>query len=366
VTPAISGDAVAHELRRRIAADGRVTIAAFMELALGGYYADRDPLGARGDFITAPEVSQMFGEMIGLWCVDLWSRSGKPNPFILAELGPGRGTLMADALRAARVAPDFLTAAEIHLVEINATLIAAQKAALPSCFKPQWHKGFDTLPPGPMLLIANEFWDALPIHQFVMTGSGWKERVIISTDENSFAFGEADPGPELALLRPEHIAATLGEVAEVSPAGLRVAAALGRRFARSPGAALIIDYGPMQSGLGDSLQALKQHRHHDPLIDPGSADLTAHVDFAALAAAACNAGAAAHGPATQAEFLQTLGIVLRAETLKAKSNATQRTEIDAALERLIGGLGMGSLFKVLALTAPSTPPPAGLSPSEHD
>ena len=358
MTQAVTGNVIAHELRRRIAAQGHVSVAEFMELALGAYYSDRDPLGSRGDFTTAPEVSQMFGEMIGLWCVDLWSRMGKPAPFILAELGPGRGTLIADALRAARVAPDFLAAAELHLVEINATLIAAQKAALQG-FKPQWHKGFDTLPPGPMILVANEFWDALPIHQFVMTKAGWQERVIVLKDD-TFVFGEAQPGSERILLRPEHGKATLGEIAEISPMGLRLAAALGRRFARSAGAALIIDYGPMQSGLGDSLQALKQHRYHDPLIDPGCADLTAHVDFAALASVACEAGAVTHGPTTQGAFLQDLGIGLRTQTLKAKSDAVQCAEIDAALARLIGADGMGSLFKVLALTSPDSPRPAGL------
>ena len=365
MTISVSGDAVAHALRRRIAERGHVTVAEFMELALGGYYADRDPLGLRGDFVTAPEVSQMFGEMIGLWCVDLWTRMGKPAPFILAELGPGRGTLMADALRAARVSPDFLAAAEIHLVEINATLIAAQKAALQGV-TPRWHKTFDTLPPGPMLLIANEFWDALPIHQFVMSDSGWKERVIVAKDEDAFAFSEAEPGPELGLLRPEHKSADPCDIAEISPAGLRLAAALGRRFARMPGAALIIDYGPTRSGLGDSFQALKQHCSHDPLVAPGSADLTAHVDFAALAAAACEAGAKAYGPTRQGAFLDVLGIELRAETLKAKSDPAQCAEIDAALDRLIGAQGMGSLFKVLALTAPNAPQPAGLDPRDHD
>jgi NADH dehydrogenase [ubiquinone] 1 alpha subcomplex assembly factor 7 len=359
VTTAPIGNAVAHALRQRIAARGHVTVAEFMEVALGGYYAERDPLGTRGDFITAPEVSQMFGEMIGLWCVDLWSRMGKPAPFILAELGPGRGTLMADALRAARVAPDFLAAADLHLVEINTGLIAAQKAALQG-FNPQWHRSFDSVPPGPLLLIANEFWDALPIHQFVMTTNGWKERVVAIKDAQDFTFGEADPGPERSLLRTAHAKATLGEIAEISPAGLRLAAALGRRFARTTGAALIIDYGPIKSGLGDSLQAMKQHRYHDPLIDPGCADLTAHVDFAALADAAREAGAATYGPTTQGAFLQMLGIGLRTETLKAKSDAAQCAEIDAALERLIGAEGMGSLFKVLALTSPDTPQPAGL------
>jgi NADH dehydrogenase [ubiquinone] 1 alpha subcomplex assembly factor 7 len=210
-----------------------------------------------------------------------------------------------------------------------------------------------------MIVVANEFWDALPIHQFVMTKAGWKERVV-TLKEDAFVFGEAEPGPEHALLRPAHAKATLGEIAEISPAGLRLAAALGRRFARSEGAALIIDYGPMASGLGDSLQALKQHRYHDPLIDPGCADLTAHVDFAALAAAASEAGARTHGPTTQGAFLQELGIGLRTETLKAKSDAAQCAELDAALERLIGADGMGSLFKVLALTSPDAPQPAGL------
>jgi NADH dehydrogenase [ubiquinone] 1 alpha subcomplex assembly factor 7 len=296
-----------------------------------------------------------------LGCVDLWTRMDKPAPFVLAELGPGRGTLMADALRAARVAPDFLAAAEIHLVEINASLIAAQKATLQG-FAPHWHKSFDTLPPGPMLLVANEFWDALPIHQFVMTEAGWKERVVALKNE-AFTFAEAEPGAEHNLLRPAHAKATFGEIAEISPAGLRLATALGRRFARNEGAALIIDYGPMQSGLGDSLQALKQHRYHDPLIDPGCADLTAHVDFAALASAAREAGAVTYGPTTQGAFLQDLGIGLRTETLKAKSDPTVCAEIDAALERLIGADGMGSLFKVLALTSPNAPRPAGLCPS---
>jgi NADH dehydrogenase [ubiquinone] 1 alpha subcomplex assembly factor 7 len=359
VTQAIGGNSIANDLRRRIAAQGPVTVAEFMELALGAYYGDRDPLGARGDFMTAPEVSQMFGEMIGLWCVDLWTRMGKPTPFILAELGPGRGTLMADALRAARVSPDFLAAAQVHLVEINAALIAAQKTALKGVI-PHWHRSFDSLPPGPLLLIANEFWDALPIHQFVMTDAGWRERVILAREDGGFRFGEAEPGAELSLLRPDHAGATLGEVAEVSPAGLRLAGSLGRRFARSAGAALVIDYGPMQSGLGDSLQALKEHRYHDPLIDPGCADLTAHVDFAALARSAHEAGAVTHGPTTQGAFLQALGIGLRTQTLKAKSDAAVCAEIDAALERLIGAEGMGSLFKVLALSSPNAPQPAGL------
>jgi NADH dehydrogenase [ubiquinone] 1 alpha subcomplex assembly factor 7 len=349
---------LAETLRARIAERGFITVAEYMELALGGYYSDRDPLGRAGDFITAPEISQMFGEMIGLWCVDLWSRLGKPDPFLLVELGPGRGTLMADALRAAKRAPDFLKAAEIHLVEVNATLIAAQRDSLTG-FAPRWHRTFDTLPPGPMLVIANEFWDALPIHQFVMTESGWRERSV-ALEHGKLAFALADPGDALALIRPSHRAAAKGQIAEVSPAGQRLAAALARRLNRHSGAALIVDYGPSESGLGDSLQALKGHRHHDPLLEPGTADLTSHVDFAALADAARRSGAAVFGPTTQGAFLQALGIALRADALKARSDAATRTEIDGALQRLIGDAGMGSLFKVMAIASPDSPHPAGL------
>jgi len=349
-------DTLAETLRSRIAERGFITVAEYMELVLGAYYADRDPLGRGGDFTTAPEVSQMFGEMIGLWCADLWSRMGKPDPFLLVELGPGRGTLMADALRAAKRAPDFLNAAEIHFVEVNATLIAAQKAALKG-FAPNWHRTFDTLPSGPMLLIANEFWDALPIHQFIMTESGWRERSVVLKD-GKLALDHVEPGESVTLLRQR--AANPGQIAEVSPAGRRLAAALARRLARHPGAALIIDYGPMESGLGDSLQALKGHRYHEPLVEPGTADLTAHVDFAALADAARAAGAAVFGPTTQGAFLRSLGIELRADALKASQDAATQGEIDAGLQRLIGDKGMGSLFKVMAIASPDSPHPAGL------
>ena len=354
------GDAtLAATLSARIAERGYLSVAEYMEIVLAAYYADRDPLGRHGDFITAPEVSQMFGEMIGLWCVDFWSRIGKPDPFLLVELGPGRGTLMADALRAARVSPEFRAAAQLHLVEINAALIALQRAALAEV-TPQWHRGFQSVPPGPMLLIANEFWDALPIHQFVMTDAGWRERVVVEREAGKLGYGMVDAGELISLLRPDHQSAEIGEIAEISPMGLRLASALGRRFGRTPGAALIVDYGPMQSGLGDSFQALKRHARHDPLVEPGSADLTAHVDFGALADAAREAGAAIHGPRTQADFLRALGIELRAETLKQKGDASVRVEIEAALDRLIGAEGMGSLFKVMAITHPDSPIPAGL------
>lgn len=324
-----------------------------------GYYATRDPLGAAGDFITAPEISQMFGEMIGLWCVDLWERWGAPDPFLLIEAGPGRGTLMADALRAARVRPAFLQAMRLHLVEISAPLRAEQARRLGG-FAPTWHDDLAALPSGPTILVGNEFLDALPIHQFVMTEQGWCERAItILGDE--LRWTDMPTGIEMDRLRPEHQRAKPGDVAETCPAAFALVAALARRFQEMPGVALFIDYGPARSGLGDTLQALSGHRPADPLRDAGSADLTAHVDFAAIAEAARQAGAMAFGPVTQGQFLQTLGIEQRAAMLAAKAGAEDRAAIASALHRLIAPQQMGSLFKALAITSPGLSNLAGFS-----
>jgi len=350
-------------LHQAIALKGAVDIAEFMTIALSesgsGYYTTRDPLGAAGDFITAPEISQMFGEMIGLWLVDSWRRLGAPDPFVLAELGPGRGILMADALRAARVAPDFLQAMRLHLVEINPHLRRAQAEIL-APHRPIWHDDISGLPEGPLLLIANEFFDALPIHQFVMTEAGWRERVVILKD-GDFAYALAAPGPALHLITPEREkAARPGDMAEVSPACTGLMAWIGARMTRAQGAGLVIDYGPAASGLGDSLQAVRQHRYHDPLRDIGMADLTAHVDFAALARAAQSAGAYVFGPTTQSSFLRGLGIELRAERLCAQRSAQERALIAKALERLIAPEEMGTLFKVLSVASPALGAIAGL------
>lgn len=344
----------AQELAARIAATGAVSIAGFMEIALtgpGGYYTGDDPLGRSGDFITAPEISQMFGELIGLWCVDTWTRLGKPAPFNLIELGPGRGTLMADALRAAKLAPDFLAALCLHLVEVNAALIAAQAERL-AAFNPVWHKTLDNLPQGPTIFIANEFFDALPIHQFEMTGDGWRERVVIRRD-GGFSFALAAPGPALSLLRPAHRQAKSGDIAEVSPVSLEIATKIASHLRRFSGAMLAIDYGPAQSAHGASLQAVKDHRFHDPLQDIGAADLTAHVDFAALADTARLQGLRVFGPVRQGDFLRALGIETRAAQLKAAAAETLRAEIDTACNRLIDEAEMGKLFKALAFAAPA-------------
>jgi NADH dehydrogenase [ubiquinone] 1 alpha subcomplex assembly factor 7 len=355
------------QIAQQITAQGAVNVAEFMRLALAarhlGYYASRDPLGRQGDFITAPEISQMFGEMIGLWCVDVWHRLGRPNPFRLIELGPGRGTLMADALRAARLAPDFLAALDLHLVEISEPLIAAQGQAL-GAHQPSWHETLDTVPVGPFILIANEFFDALPVHQLEMTTGGWRERGVTlsegSPDEDvAFAWTLLPPGPQLALLRPAHQSAKAGDIAEVSPASIAICDQIARRCVADGGAALLIDYGPAQSDLGDSLQALRRHRYHDPLQDVGTADLTAHVDFEALIDAAGLAGCRCFGPVTQGAFLRMLGIEARATRLAQGQATDVAAEISSALHRLIDPAEMGTLFKVSALATPQLSDLAG-------
>ena len=334
-----------------------------MHLALAepgiGYYATRDPLGAQGDFVTAPEISQMFGELLGLWCVDTWERLGRPEPFLLVEFGPGRGTLMADALRAARVRPDFGRAMRLHLVEISAPLRALQAARL-GAFQPTWHDDLARLPSGPAIMLGNEFLDALPVQQFVMTEQGWRERAV-DVGDGRLSWTLATPGAALSLLRPEHRTARPGDVAEVSPAIHDVAARLSARLAHAPGAALFIDYGPARSGLGDSLQALRGHRPAEPLRDAGQADLTAHVDFAAFGDAARQAGAVALGPVEQGAFLRSLGIEERAAMLAEKAGAEDRAAIASALHRLIAPAQMGSLFKALALASPDLPQLAGFA-----
>lgn len=343
---------VERSIRQRIAREGPLTVAALMEQALagpGGYYRDHDPLGPEGDFITAPEVSQMFGELIGLWCVDTWQRLGAPASFHLVEIGPGRGTLMADALRAARVAPDFLAAKQLSLIEINGALKREQAEKL-SEHAPVWRTSLNELPPGPMILVANELFDALPIHQMEMTPQGWRERVIGLRGEQ-LAFGLAAPGTALGLLRPAHAKAGPGAIAEVSPAAIALMDAIAKRVTSEGGAALIIDYGPAESGLGESFQALKRHRYHAPLEALGEADLTAHVDFGALGHAASEAGAQIFGPVTQGDFLRALGIELRADMLARKSDLATVEILRRQVQRLIGPEQMGRLFKVLAVAA---------------
>ena len=349
-------------LARRIAAEGPITVADYMGAALlhpqHGYYMRREPFGRDGDFVTAPEISQMFGELLGLWCVEAWRRAGSPPAVQLVELGPGRGTLMADALRAMRVAPDFLAAASVHLVEASPALRARQREALAG-HEVTWHDGLETVPEGPILILANEFLDALPIRQIVRTPDGWHERRIGLDPEGAFCFTlDRAPSPLSALL-PDDLQATAvpESLVEVSPAVLGVADTIARRVGRDGVAALFVDYGHARTAAGETLQAVRAHRPHPVLDSPGAADITAHVDFAAVRRAA-EATAAVYGPVGQGTLLRRLGIEQRAATLSGPAGE-RAGEIRAALARLVDADQMGTLFKALAFVPPGTPCPAG-------
>jgi len=326
-----------------------------------GYYAQHDPLGRTGDFITAPEISQIFGELIGLWCADLWQRIGQPEPIILAELGPGRGTLMADLLRAAAIVPAFRRALRLYLVEASPVLRAEQQRGLAAA-DPQFVDSVEALPPGPLLLVANEFFDALPIRQLVRGRSEWAERLVGLDAADHLAFIEGPESPALSLLLPaKRRALPPGTIVEISPAAAALAAALGERFARSPGAALVIDYGYFPSGPGPTLSALRHHQPEGVLDNPGDADLSAHVDFATFAEAARNAGAAIWGPCPQGRFLAALGAETRLAALSARAGPEQQALLASGLNRLIDPAEMGSLFKAMAVTSPDLPAPVGFA-----
>ena len=310
-----------------------------------GYYTTRDPLGAAGDFITAPEISQMFGELIGLSLAQSWLDQGSPAPFTLAELGPGRGTLMADVLRATRSVPGFHAAARLILIEASPTLRAAQRRLLQP-FAPQWVDMASDLPEQPLFAIANEFFDALPIRQFLRVGTGWRERLVgLEGEDLVVGLGNPAPHPDLS----HRLADTKdGDLVETCAPALSVIAALGQRIAGHGGAALIVDYGDWHS-LGDTLQALKGHKSAGILDDPGQADLTAHVDFEALAQAATATGCAHSRLTTQGVFLDRLGITARAQALSKGRNDTDVATITSAHRRLTHPEEMGNLFKVLGL-----------------
>ena len=346
------------EIRRIIAVDGPMSVAAFMQLCLGhpahGYYTTRDPFGRGGDFITAPEISQMFGELIGLWAVAVWQAMGSPARLALVELGPGRGTLMADALRATRVVPAFMAALDVHLVETSPVLRRLQQERLAALDVPvAWHGDVADVPEGPLIAIANEFFDALPVHQAVKAADGWHERMV-GLEAGMLAFAlHPDPIPGFAPILPSRLAgAPAGAVYEWRSGD--VAAGIARRVAGHGGAALALDYGHRESAPGETLQAVGRHGFVDPLATPGEVDLTAQVDFVALARTAEGAGARVHGPLPQGEFLRRLGIEARAAALRATATAAQAADIDAALARLTGGgrEAMGELFKAIAFTDP--------------
>lgn len=346
---------------RRIGLEGPMPLPEYMALCLGhprhGYYMTRDPLGARGDFVTAPEISQMFGELMGLWAAQCWLQMGGPSPVRLVELGPGRGTLMADALRATARVPGFHAALDLHLVETSPILRAKQQATL-AAFAVTWHDRLADVPAGPILLLANEFFDALPIRQFVRGERGWGERKVGLDGRGRLAW-VLDPRIGDALVPPPLREADVGAVVEIGPAAQAVASEIGSRLATAPGAALIVDYGYTGPAVGDTLQAMAGHAFTDVLERPGEADLTAHVDFSALADAARAAGADCYGPVPQGALLGTLGLPVRSAALKRLASPAQAADIDMAANRLVGELHMGRLFKALAVTSPGAAVPAG-------
>ena len=345
-------------LRRRIAAEGPMSIAEYMSLCLHhprfGYYATRDPLGVTGDFTTAPEISQMFGELIGAALAQTWLDHGAPAAFTLAELGPGRGTLMADALRATARVPGFHDAAQVTLVEASPALRARQQATL-GAHPAYWVDSVAALPEGPLYLVANEFFDALPLRQFLRDGPGWRERVVgLAGDTLTFGLGERTARPDLAhRLRDTED----GDLVEISHAARGVAHELGARIERDGGAALIIDYGD-SNAKGDTFQALRAHTKVPPLDTPGDADLTAHVDFADLARSAAPARATRATP--QGVFLERLGITPRAQSLARQLKGAALDAHIAAHRRLTHPEEMGSLFKVMGIVPAGHTAPPGL------
>jgi SAM-dependent MidA family methyltransferase len=352
---------LAEILVARIAREGPLGVADYMQACLHdpahGYYRKQTAIGRGGDFITAPEISQVFGELIGLWCAVVWQQMGTPAKLRLIELGPGRGTLIRDALRAARLVPDFVKAGSGELVESNATLIAAQREVLADVSAPlEWRHDLE---PGsdPAIVLANEFLDTLPVTQWVYAGDTWRQRRVGLDASGALAFdtsGTPDPDFHPPVAQPP-VEGAISEARDVSDLTAKL-------HALAPVcAALFIDYGHAQPGFGDTLQAISGHAFDDPLRAPGEADLTAHVDFAAFSAAARSEGFACDGPLAQGEFLGRLGIVERASRLMA-ANAAQAGRIEAGVTRLLSPGGMGSRFLALGLRSPSLPPLPGFEP----
>jgi SAM-dependent MidA family methyltransferase len=342
----------AERLARLIEANGPIAVSDYMAMANAHYYATRDPFGADGDFVTAPEISQMFGELAGICLADAWARAGRPDGAAFVELGPGRGTLAADALRAMRAAG---LAPPVHFVETSPLLREAQARRVPGA---TWHEDIETLPAGPWLLVANEFFDALPARQLVAAPDGWRERRV-ALEGGRFVPETGAPVP--SGLVPNRLRdAAAGTIFELSPAATEAARRVAQHLAANGGAALLIDYGHTRTSVGETLQAVRRHAYADPWRDPGECDLTVHVDFEALAVAGRSEGVRVAGPVAQGDWLRALGIEARTEALAAHS-PERRAELEAAGRRLVSPNAMGALFKVMAFVAPGWPDPAGFA-----
>lgn len=349
---------LARRIERLIAASGPISLTEYMHACLAdpdhGYYSRREAIGPHGDFVTAPEISQMFGELLGLWCVETWRRLGAPSPFMLIEPGPGRGTLMRDALRAARLDPAFLRAARVNMVETSARMRALQREALGEAgaqgVEITWTRDLANLPAMTAIVIANEFLDALPFRQYVKRGTLWHEAGVGIGEDGKLTRQLLAATASPAILPAEADEAEDGAVFEHAPAREAVCADIATHLHDHGGAALFIDYGHARSGLGDTFQAVAGHAHADPFENPGLHDLTSHVDFERLAAAARGAGAHAAPVITQGEFLLSLGLLERAGRLGTAMDEAGREAIRADVERLAGPDAMGTLFKVFAFS----------------
>lgn len=346
-------------LKRLIAASGPISVADYMAACLGdreaGYYTTREPFGRDGDFITAPEVSQMFGELIGIWCVSEWDALGRPDNVVLCEIGPGRGTLMSDMLRTiGRLAPQMLGAARIAMVETSPRLVERQKEKLAGAgVKIDWFERFSDIADGPLVLVTNELFDAIPFRQFVKVGGRFVERMIALDDKDEFHFVSGLGGIDPALLPQDHATAEEGAIFEAAPARTALMQEIASRIATTRGAALNIDYGHLESGFGDTLQAMLKHSFDDVFAHPGEADLTSHVDFDMLEKAA-RASNCRTGTMTQGEFLLAMGLIDRAGRLGAGKDAAFQEKIRQDVERLAAPDQMGTLFKVLAISDSDT------------
>jgi NADH dehydrogenase [ubiquinone] 1 alpha subcomplex assembly factor 7 len=341
----------------QIRASGPISIATYMGLCLThprlGYYKGADPLGARGDFVTAPEISQMFGELVGFFCVNIWQQMGEPKSFTLLELGPGRGTLMQDALRAASRAEGFIDAAHLQLFETNPALRAMQAERLGQ-YHPYWQSEIGAVSDDPLIVVANEFFDALPIRQYVKAADGWHERLVGLRDEN-LAFGLSPTALSSKTMPAAVRDAPDGAVYEAGLAATQALTEIARRVSANGGAILAIDYGYGETQPGETLQAVARHQFADPLDHPGEVDLSAHVDFGALAEAAHATGLKTMSLATQGEFLTRLGINERAAQL-IRSNPGELANIEAGVHRLTDAAQMGDLFKVFCAHSPGLEP----------
>ncbi|MEW6634387.1 MAG: class I SAM-dependent methyltransferase [Pseudomonadota bacterium] len=337
-----------------IGAVGPIPVSEYIALCLfdpeQGYYTTREPFGPAGDFITAPEISQMFGELVAVWLYQAWNDAGRPQPATFAEIGPGRGTLMKDMLRTwSRLDPALTAGASFAMIETSPRLTEIQKETLHGQnAKLAWHQTIDTLPNQPLFIVGNELFDAVPIRQFVHVGADWRERMVGLDDDNNLQFFAGAGSVDAALLPDDATDAPQGAIAEVAPARAALMSAIAGRIAARGGAGLFIDYGHLQPGVGDTLQALRKHEHEDVLASPGEADLTSHVDFAALASVGKAQGLQA-GLTTQGEFLLGLGLLERAGSLGANADGPTRQAISDAVERLAGPDAMGELFKVLKI-----------------